>query len=339
MILSGDLKTKVRSFAPDLELSTAQVRGTRELRSAFVDLSLRAAKTEIGPRGLLAVSAPLMTSARLHTEWESFTSLLRPDIASKLALVATGVDGVVALPKEPLTEFVANLMGAPTARFSHARAFRWDRKRFEVFAVLFDAWLQREPAVSVTDLLLKAGVSYPTARVTLDALQQQYGIVERTRGRAATLSGWPRRALEELVPRLDELRASQLYVDASGRGTSPESLLARVLRRKPDAAGIAAVIGGVAAARHVWPGFDLNGTPRVDLTVPFGTAPEWLNAIDPALRSVPSSTAGGVILAVHHTHGLPTANAVWARPSTVVFDVFSLGLSAQAEDLIRRLRA
>ena len=332
--MSGELQAKVRAFDPALELSTAQVRGTRELRSAFVDLSLRAAKTEVGHRGLLAVSAPLMTSARLHTEWESFTSLLRPGIASKLALVATGVDGVVALPKEPLTEFVANLMGAPTARFSTARAFRWDRKRFEVFAVLFDAWLQREPAVSVTDLLLKAGVSYPTARVTLDALQQ-YGIVERTRGRAATLTGWPRRPLEELVPRLDELRASQSYVDASGRRTSPESLLARVLRRKPDAV----VIGGVPAARHLWPGFDLNGTPRVDLTVPFGTAPDWLNTIDPALRPVPNNTAGAVILAVHHTHGLPTASGVWARPSTVVFDVFSLGLSAQAEDLIRHLRA
>jgi DNA-binding transcriptional ArsR family regulator len=275
-----------------------------------------------------------MSAARLHQEWEAFMSLLLPAVASRLALAAMSANGAVCLPRDEMTVFVSGLLDRPLARASAAPIFRWDRKRFEVFSVLFDAWLRREQPVSVTDLLLRAGVSYPTARVTLDALEQ-LGFVERTSARAATLTGWPRRPLEELVPRLDEFRGSRLFADASGRGTSPESLLARLLTKRPEGA----LIGGVAAARHFWPGFDLNGTPRVDVTVPFQFDADWLSRVDPALRVVPSGAAVPAVLAVHRTHGLVPANAVWARASTVVFDVFALGLSSQAEDLIQHLRA
>jgi hypothetical protein len=311
---------------------SVDVRGQRELRAALVEQALLAAR-EPDQRVLLVVHAPLMTTSRLSQEWDSFLSLLQPAVAHRLALAALGVNGTVTHPRDRLTEDAERLLGAPTSRPAAARPYRWDRKRFEVFAALFDAWLTNAGPVTITQLFLSAGVSYPTVNVTLKALQLREEIT-RTQSRSAELLGMPRRSLSELVPRLTELRETHFYVDGSGRGSSPESLLGRLQKRK--ARGVH--VGGVAAARQIWPGFNLNGLPRVDVTIGWDVPPAWLHVVDPALQRAPASSPN-VVLAVHHTHAPARAeDSFWAPPATVVFDLFCLGLSEQAEDFIRHLR-
>lgn len=310
---------------------TVEVRGQRELRAALVEQALLAAR-EPGQRVLLAVHAPLMTTSRLFQEWDSFLSVLQPALAPRLALAALGVNGTVTQPRDRLTEEAEVLLGAPTSRPVAVRSYRWDRKRFEVFAALFDAWLTNAGPVTINQLLQSAGVSYPTVNVTLKALQLRQEVT-RTQSRSAELLGVPRRSLSELVPRLTELRETHFYVDGSGRGTSPESLLGRLHKKKPHGVRI----GGVAAARQTWPGFNLNGLPRVDVTVGWDVSPAWLHGVDAALQRAPASSPN-VVLAVHHTHAPARADSFWASPATVVFDLFCLGLSEQAEDFIRHLR-
>lgn len=279
-----------------------------------------------------------MTPARLKQEWDAFSAVLQPALVQRLAFAALGVNGAVVAPPGSLTDDAARLLGEPAARPRVARPYRWDRKRFEVFAELFDAWLTNEGPLSITSLFLRAGVSYPTVNVTLQALEFR-GEVGRTRSRSAELVGMPGRSLSELVPRLTELRETHYYVDGSGRAASPESLLARLQRKQPPGVQL----GGVAAAREYWPGFNLNGLPRVDATTDWELTPDWVQALDPALQRVRASSTGAaspqVVLAVHHTHATKRSDdTLWVRPARVVFDLLCLGLGEQVEDFIRHLR-
>ena len=196
----------------------SEVRGTRELRSALVEQALTAAK-EPGRRVLLVVRAPSMTGSRLSQEWDQFNRVLQPEVARRLAFAALGINGPVTAPTDRLTEQAVALLGAPAARPGAARAYRWDGKRFEVFGVLFDAWLAKEGPLPINVLLERAAVSHPTVSVTLEALREREELL-RTRSRRVELARLPRRSLEELVPRLTELRETHFYVDGSGRGAS-----------------------------------------------------------------------------------------------------------------------
>lgn len=274
-----------------------------------------------------------MTGERLRHEWDQFNGVLQPGVARRLAFAAQGINGPVTAPMDRLTEQAVALLGGPTARPKATRAYRWDGKRFEVFGVLFDAWLGKEGPLPISALLERAAVSHPTVSVTLEALREREELV-RTSSRRVELARLPRRSLEELVPRLTELRETHFYVDGSGRATSPESLLVR-LRRKP----IRGVhVGGVSAAREYWPGFNLNGLPRLDVTVAWDAPPAWLHTLDPALQRAPGSSAQ-VVLAVHHSRAPLAPDASRARRATVGFDLYSLGLSEQAEDFIRHSRS
>ena len=307
-----------------------EVRGSRELRSALVEQVLTAAR-EPHQRVLLVVRAPLMTDSRLGQEWDQFISVLQPEVARRLAFAAQGVDGSVTIPADQLTSEAAELLGAAASRRA-SPSYRWDRKRFEVFGVLFDAWLENEGPLPISVLLERAGVSHPTVSVTLAALGEREEL-SRTKSRSVELARLPRRSLEELVPRLTELRETHFYLDRSGRGASPESLLSR-LRRKPPC-GVH--VGGVSAARESWPGFNLNGLPRVDVTVAWEAPVEWLQKLDPALQRTPRPSAQ-VVLAVHHSRAPLAPDVSPARKATVVFDLYCLGLSEHAEDFIRQSR-
>jgi hypothetical protein len=282
-------------------------------------------------RVLLVVRAPTMTSSRLRKEWDQFLEVLQPAVAHRLAFAAAGVNGVVTTPTDQLTQGAAQLLdtSAPGPR---PRSYRWDHKRFEVFGALFDAWLEKEGPLSIGALLERAAVSYPTARVTLDALLAREEVT-RTSSRSVEFSRLPRRSLEELVPRLNELRETSFYVDGSGRAASPESLLVRLQQKR----FLSVQVGGVSAAREYWPSFNLKGLPRVDVTVAWDAPPAWLHTLDPALQRAPQSSPH-VILAVHHSRAPLKPDASLARRATVVFDLYSLGLGEQAEDFIRHSR-
>lgn len=309
-----------------------QTTGVRDLRSAFVEQATAASGPETH-RVLLAVVAPMITATRLREEWERFARVLRPAVSERLAFAAVARKGTVIDPAEDLTEVAASLLGRVADQLpQRSRTFVWDRKRFDVFASLLDAWLGHEPPMPISELTGRAGVSYPTVSVTLKALAERNEVL-RTTSRSAALAGLPRRALEELVPRLTELRETHFYEDASGRDASAESLLTR-LQRKPV---LGVHLGGVSAAREYWPGFNLNGLPRLDLTAHGDAPPDWLHRLDPALRRVPPSSSR-IILAVHHARHRRDVAGPRARRADVAFDLYSLGLGQQAEEFIRHFR-
>jgi hypothetical protein len=174
---------------------------------------------------------------------------------------------------------------------------------------------------------------------------QGRGELRRIGRRHIELSGFPRKTFEEAVLLADALplRQTSWFVDVSGRPGDPLALLRRLKRRRPQAVAV----GGVVAARRLDPGFDLHGTPRLDVVywAPDGAPYDlgFVSSTDPGLRASPS--AHNAVLAVHrlsranplfdHAEGEPLP---FADPVEVLLDLHELHLDSQAETLVGRLR-
>ena len=316
-----------------------RLTSVRDLHAAALQLALylgeaKAVHGEV--RAILLVHAPRVTADRLKREWEKLAHVLRPELASHLVLVAFGADGEVVLPPpDPVVRRLIDVV-RPLIRSTKSEVQRpggrWDRKGFAVFQALFDAWLGNEPPLAIGELARRAGASHPTVAITLDRLASRREL-ERTSSRRASLTGIPRRSLAELVVLAPELRRTAFFADASGRAPDPEDLLKRVSTRAPSGVQI----GGIAAARHYQPAFNLNGLPRVDVTVDQSVNAEWWRSVDPALTRIGSNTSSP-LLVVHQSVRRPDEPSRFASPAETVFDLHSLRLAEQADDLVRFLR-
>lgn len=311
------------------------MNGARDLHAAALRLAIQLSEDE-ATRAVLVVQAPRVTRARLESEWSKVERTLHPDIARRLSLVALGVDGEVGIPAGDPT--VAQLLEAARSLVEPERAEiarpvgGWDPKRFEVWKVLFNAWLRKEPPLAIGDVARRAGASHPTVLSTLDRLESQHEL-ERTSSRRAFLTGMPRRSLAELAVLAPGLRQTVHLIDASGRDPAPEDLLARFLRRAPEWVQV----GGVAAARHYMPAFNLNGFPRLDVTVDARRFQiGWWREVDPALVLTGPDTPSPAV--VVHLTSSPGEGDRYASPSETVLDLLALKLDGQADDLIRSMR-
>ncbi len=340
----GHLSSSDRSSTIEAK---ASLLGARDLHAALVQLALELDRTPTLRRATLVAQFPKMSSERVLEEWERVRAVMKPDVAARLALVALTPDLDVAVPRsEPeLTQLVAMarcaLDSAGPKRSPRASAPRWSRKTYEVWNVLLDAWLRREPPLPLHEIQRRSGASYPSVSGLLDRLERT-GELERRSNRSAALTGLPRGSLAEVLALGDGLRETHRFVDRSGRAPDARDLVRRVAAK----GGRHVALGGVEAARHYMPSFDLNGLPRVDVTVADNDDLAWVKKVDPALAEVaPSSAATTPTLVVHRLgrsdprfdraspSGMP-----FAGPAEVLLDLHELRLVDQADELVRALR-
>jgi hypothetical protein len=219
----------------------------------------------------------------------------------------------------------------------------WSPKCFEVWKVLLNAWLECEGHLPIKELIRRSGCSLPTVATTLDRLQAHEEI-ERATNRSAGFVGMPRHSLSEILPFIDGLRHSRRFVDSTGGRPDPEGLLRRI-RTKISSNKLGGVmIGGIPAARHYLPDFDLNGLPRVDLSLDGEDSIAWLKSLDPALRFARREERSPILVMhtyyrqVRHAGKLSSDPLPWAAPVEVLLDLLDLRLNSQAEDFVRTLR-
>ena len=117
-------------------------------------------------------------------------------------------------------------------------------------------------------------------------------------------------------------------------------LLRRLEKIKPPRLAL----GGVVAARHYGPNFDLNGLPRLDVSLHAPAGLAWVSKVDPALSPI-LTNVGEPVLVVHplhrpkpdfvktSRHKLPLADAV-----ETLLDLYEMGFNQQADDLVKVLR-
>ena len=152
------------------------------------------------------------------------------------------------------------------------------------------------------------------------------------------LGGFPREAWSELLALSPTHRARIAFVDRTGRRPDPEALLRRLQKlAPPDVA-----LGGVAAARHWDPHFDLRGLPRLDLSLAAGRQLDlgFLRRLDPGLG--PLKGEGSPVLVVHPLQRpaalfTPGDRLPIADPVETLLDLSELRLDDQANALIERL--
>lgn len=314
---------------------------TRDLHAALLHLALVLEEHADIDRAYLVASMPRMTHERAVHEWERVLRVLRPRVAKRLAFVAAGKT-LTVMPDDEQTHNLALLVedilhGDKTRKSPTPR--RLSGKFFEVWKVLFGAWLRSEGPIQVGDLAKRAGCSYPTVAKILDVLQERREL-DRDSSRSVQLAALPRQTLREVMILQESLRRPIRFQDSSGRRPNVEFLLKRLEKIKP----LRCALSGVVAARHYDPNFDLNGLPRLDVTLHGPADLDWVSKVDPALSPM-QTNMGEPVLVVHplrrpkpefiktSRHKLPIADAV-----ETLLDLFQMGFNQQAEDLIKVLR-
>src|SRR5437016_271690 len=91
------------------------IQGVRDLYAATVQLAQVLTEKPELRQACLAVRIPRISKDRLRQEWYSVRSVLRPAIASKLALISVGGDEPWADPSEPELEKLAATLHAHEA--------------------------------------------------------------------------------------------------------------------------------------------------------------------------------------------------------------------------------
>ncbi len=313
--------------------------GVRDLDAAIMQLGRLATKRRDVDATLIAF-LPRMARVRIEEEWRHAVELFRPGLSRRLGLVATGSDGEFFTPDDPerrrlMTWAAEALRRAPIG--PNIKRDVWSPKAFDVWCILLDAWLRCEGPLAIGEVVARSGASHPTVRATLSRLQQR-GELLRGTNRRAELSAMPLRSLNELIVLADGFRHTARFVDRSGR-TDTRGLLRRITAQATT--GIA--IGGVEAARRHVRNFDLNGLPRVDVTVDGSQAVDWVAKVDPALAEIASSDVSPVLVVHQALRADPRFDkiGVGARhvgPAETLLDLYDLRLTAQAEDFVRTLR-
>ena len=319
-----------------------ELRGTRDLLGALTQLARWQQQQPMKQRSLWT-SIPKATRTRVQQEWDTFRQVILPELAQHLAIVALTRDGALIAPhgddaaaREQEARTLLPTFGARLAIIPD-----WSPptpKFFEVWKVLFNAWLRNEGPMPAIELAARSASSIPTVAAALARLRTRNEI-GHSRNRPVELVAFPRATLREVVALSDSLRRPLHYHDASGRHPDPQSLLKQILKSRPP--GV--FIGGVPAARHYDPHFNLNGLPRLDIVATSLAPGDWLRRLDPALKLVPASTPSPVIV-VHGVAGravpTPDANveAPWAEPAETLLDLYEMRLDEQADQLVRVLR-
>src|SRR6185312_3569357 len=315
-------------------------QGARDLHAALLQLALTVDETK--KRKSLWIYIPKMTIGRIQFEWRRFLRVVDQKIPALISLVALTNDGFWASSSGgagDLEKEARRLL--PTMARPASSAPQWTTispKFFEVWKVLLGAWIMREGPLTALEVSRRSAASIPTVAVALRHLRRR-GEIAETRNQPIELLGFPRATLREVLALSDSLRRPAHYYDASGRPPDPAGLL-RHLRAAPPR-GLA--IGGVVAARHYDPDFDLNGLPRLDVVVEGKVPSDWVRNVDPAMRVVPP-TVPSPVLVVHPVKSLrgiePTKGTLrMADPVETLLDLYELRLTDQAEHMIAHLRS
>jgi hypothetical protein len=300
-------------------------------------------------RGILAIHLPRVTLLRAQTAWAEARAALQSDIANRLAIAVFAQGSTWTDPSSPelttLSEAISSQLSLHDSESTDRRtnaANLGAPSSFEILKILLEGWLRHAPPFRIQDLMRIAGCSHPTVTVAVEQLDRREEIV-RTRDRRVELRRLPRKTLQEITVLSEPLRQTQWLMDASGRPGDPTRLLRKIERA--NLPGVA--VSGVAAARHYHPAFDMNGIPRIDITMwaPRGSAyePARLTDLDAGLLAMPNGEPG----AVAAVHRLMRADPLfrsgppglrYADPVEVLLDLYDLRLDAQAQAFVKHLR-
>ena len=321
-------------------------QGLRGLYAGVVRLALAVERDPTLKRACLVVDTTDLSLDRLQSEWTTIRRLFRDDISERLSLVALREQNTWIDPKEPLIQQISWAIGRNGFRATQDRLVRVrpaaGQRYFEVVKVLLNRWLRNKGPLSIGQLAKEVGCSYPTIREAIRRLESKKYLMKES-GRFVQLTRFPLETWRELVALAPGMRRPLRFIDESGERLNPDGLLDRLNAIRPKQIAL----GGVIAARHWNPDFDLHGTPRIDLVAHAadGVADlRFLKRLDPALKQTddPDASPAIVIHPLVRTAAMFTEEEPnrlpYADPVETVLDLQELGLTQQANQLLSHFR-
>ena len=322
------------------------IYGSRGLHSAVMQLAIFLERNLAVQRACLVLNQTRMSLPRLKQEWHFSKKVLRSSLAHRLNLIVIENEGTWIDPDELYLRKIAQVFDNSASRNEAMRdevvPQQAGQRVYEVWKVLLSRWLQKQGPIAMGALAEQVGCSYPTVRKALDkhALRN---VLQYTSNRSVELKAFPHDSWRELLALSNSMRNSFRFRDQSGDKPTPQGLLRRL--EKSSTSHLA--LGGVLAARHWHPDFDLHGTPRLDLAyhAPSGkVALDFVRMLDPALIRVddPLESAVLVVHPVLRAAPLfveqPGKRIPWADPVETALDLCDLSLTTQANQLLTQLR-
>lgn len=323
-----------------LQIKASPSRGMRDLRAGLLALATYLDRHPAARGCFVWVVSQL--PPRLSREWEQIRAVLRPDVASRISLVAIDAER----PRSYLSEQTQRTGTVErVVRESVQGVDRYGRepKWITVAKILMVRFLLGEGPIARGELCAQAGCTLPTLA---KAIARIGPAVRHQSNRSVQLREFPRQLWHEVAIFSAPHRGTLAYVDRSGERPDADRLARRLLRTRPPHVAL----GGVAAARHWDPQFDLRGTPRLDLAVhePSGdVAPdlEFVRRLDPGLTlAVAGEDAPAPVLVLHQVRRRvalfspdPAGGMPYADPVEVLLDLGELRLLEQASAMIEHL--
>ena len=316
----------------------AGVSGLRSVQAALMQMAYALAR-QPKRRGVLVLTDVSVGVQRLRDEWQRAASVLRPDLLSRLSICVDQGDRFVGIPRDPdvptqraVSKVIATQPGQRNSRSSRGDA------PFVVLKILLHHWLTDGHPVTTDWLGKTTGYSYPTVAKSLRALGS---LIERESDRRIRLRWFPHDQLARLFAVSDRVRETVRFADRSGQPRRPEDHVRRLEKLNPPHLAI----GGSLGTAHYFPGIDLVGVPRLDLSQHGpGRHPDlgFIEKLDPALKRVldPLEPATVVVHQVRHAKPLfePRKGGLqWADPVECLLDLHEAGLSAQASQFLKAL--
>jgi len=337
-----------KNAAPDIKIGNnliemkAGMSSVRNLRAGLMQLAFYLVEAPLDERKSLLLIEPRITKETLTKEWESIGKTLQSKIFNRMHLIVSEESKFYSFPDDldsvfysELEQQIKNKPENVVTQINRGLSY------FLIIKILIHQWLLNKGPMTVTWLANNAGCSYPTVAKILRGLGIQ---IERKSYRSTGLSQFPNEAFARLLINSDKDRSTVRYADYSGQPFSPESYVRRLEKLKPPDLAI----GGVLGARHYYPGLDLVGSPRLDLSEhsPFNKRKDldFIKKLDPALKPVddPYKPANVVIHFVQHKESFfePREDGLsWADPVECLLDLHELHLEAQATEFLNELQS
>ncbi|EEF58208.1 hypothetical protein [Pedosphaera parvula] len=314
------------------------VDALRTVRTSLMEVAYAVGEDPVA-RGYVVLADSPITRERLWDEWKRAATVLRKDVLHRLTICLHTGGRISGIPHDPDGKMQPILAGVIETKRGKANTARTDYS-FVILKLLLHRWLTSGEPVTSEWLARTAGCSYPAVARALSPLGS---LLERRSDRRVVLRWFPKEEFARLLATSDRARSTVRFADQSGQPRSAESHVRRLEKLNPP--GIA--IGGVLGAKHYYPGLDLVGTPRLDLSL---HSPgkrmnlDFIEKLDPALKRIddPRAPANLVVHAVRQADAQfspRSGGLAWTDPVECLLDLHEARLEAQAVQFLNHLEA
>ncbi|MBV8035042.1 hypothetical protein [Roseateles sp.] len=324
---------------PDVLAEVRRTSTARDVREGLLALAYAVDSAARPATGLCVIVDSRLSTARLEAGLSRFRSVVRPEIAHRIHLVAAKTGQVLHLngeaPEFP-QPFLRALYGAVQDEGMGNASTRVTRQ--QVKAVLVEQSLCGLPPMTLADLRRQTGASYQTASAALTELLQ-LNVVSDERDGPIKLWLQPK-VLLKLADEHGAAGKELRYAAPSGLARMPGAMANRLLSLRSKGVAEKVAISGVLGASRLFPDLNITASPPLDLSVYDGDL-RFVSKLDAGL--VDAGTAKRKpSLVLHLRRDCRSPESIVREPELAarldcLADLELLGFQAEAEEFAYEL--